>query len=46
VDGEALEGTGVTPDVEVRLTRQALLEGHDPVIEAALRWIESEGSKK
>lgn len=45
VDGEALEGIGVTPDVEVKLTREALLAGRDPVIEAALTWIETEGSK-
>jgi len=41
VKGEALEGIGVTPDVEVRLTRQTLLAGHDPVIDAALAWIDS-----
>ncbi len=37
--GKALEGAGVTPDVEVKLTRQALLTGHDPVVDAALEWI-------
>jgi len=40
VNGKALEGIGVTPDVEVKLTREALLAGRDPVIEAALAWIE------
>jgi C-terminal processing protease CtpA/Prc len=34
-----LEGNGVTPDVEVKPTRQALLAGHDPVMDAALDWI-------
>ena len=38
-DGEPVEGRGLTPDVEVRLTREALLEGRDPVLEAALDWI-------
>jgi carboxyl-terminal processing protease len=38
--GKPLEGIGVTPDVEVKLTRKALLAGHDPVIDAALEWIE------
>jgi carboxyl-terminal processing protease len=37
--GKALEGVGVSPDVEVKLTREALLAGHDPVVDAALDWI-------
>lgn len=37
--GKALEGEGVTPDVEVKLTRDGLLAGHDAVLEAALEWI-------
>ncbi|HLH41960.1 MAG TPA: S41 family peptidase [Bryobacteraceae bacterium] len=37
--GQPLEGSGVIPDVEVMLTRQALLAGRDPVLEAALQWI-------
>jgi len=37
--GKSLEGAGVTPDVEVKLTREALLAGHDPVLEAAIEWI-------
>lgn len=41
--GEALEGGGVAPDEEVELRRQALLEGQDPVLEAALRWIRETG---
>jgi carboxyl-terminal processing protease len=37
--GRVLEGNGVTPDVEVRQTQEALLAGHDLVIEAAESWI-------
>ena len=37
--GKALEGLGVTPDVEVKLTREGLLAGHDAVLDAALEWI-------
>lgn len=39
--GRPLEGTGVTPDEEVKLTRRRLLEGQDPVLDAAVHWIES-----
>src|SRR5215471_669395 len=38
--GQSLEGSGVSPDVEVKLTRQALLAGRDPVLDAALQWVE------
>jgi carboxyl-terminal processing protease len=37
--GEVLEGKGVAPHQEVRCDRKELLEGRDPVIEAALGWI-------
>src|SRR5574340_1461887 len=40
--GKELEGTGVEPDVEVIPTREALLAGHDPVLEAALEWIHAQ----
>jgi carboxyl-terminal processing protease len=40
--GEALEGRGVHPDVEIPLNRQALLKGEDPVLDAALAWIGSQ----
>lgn len=40
--GQPLEGIGVTPDEEVKLTRRALLDGRDPVLEAALRWIDQQ----
>ncbi len=39
--GKPLEGLGVTPDVETPLTRQALLAGKDPALDAAVEWIES-----
>lgn len=41
VSGKVLEGQGVTPDVLVQQTREALLSGHDLVIEAADEWIRS-----
>jgi hypothetical protein len=44
--GKPLEGLGVTPDVEVKLTREALLAGHDPVVDAALEWIKNNESRK
>ena len=37
--GKTLEGVGVIPDVEVHPTRQALLQGRDLVLEAAVAWI-------
>lgn len=37
--GRQLEGNGVIPDVEIRLSRASLSEGHDPVVEAALAWL-------
>jgi carboxyl-terminal processing protease len=37
--GGVLEGSGVTPDVELTPTRAQLLEGKDPVLEAAVEWI-------
>ncbi len=43
--GEVLEGKGVAPDQEVQLTREALLAGHDPVIDAAVAWIDAETEK-
>ncbi len=40
--GKPLEGIGVIPDEEVRLTRHQLLEGQDSVLEAALDWIQKQ----
>ena len=37
--GQPLEGIGVIPDEEVRLTRRGLLDGQDAVLDAALDWI-------
>lgn len=37
--GRTLEGHGVTPDVEIKTTKASLLNGKDPVLEAALDWI-------
>jgi carboxyl-terminal processing protease len=37
--GARLEAAGVQPDQVCPLTREALLAGHDPVLEAALSWI-------
>ena len=39
VKGQVLEGAGVTPDVVVRQTQEALGAGRDLVIEAAEAWI-------
>jgi carboxyl-terminal processing protease len=46
--GKPLEGLGVKPDVEVKLTRAALLTGHDAVEDAAGDWIRDQtgGRKK
>ena len=44
--GAELEGKGVVPDVEVRLTRDTLLSGRDPVVDAAVAWIRSPEPKK
>jgi carboxyl-terminal processing protease len=40
-DGKVIEGTGVVPDIEVRLNREALLEGKDSQLEAAVKYIET-----
>ena len=41
--GGALEGVGVTPDVEIIPRRDELLQGKDPALEAALAWIREQG---
>ncbi len=41
--GEALEGNGVKPDVEVKPTRESLLAGRDVALEAAMDWIKGGG---
>jgi carboxyl-terminal processing protease len=40
--GEVLEGVGVVPDVEIEPTREALLEGKDAALEAAIAWIRNQ----
>ena len=37
--GQRIEGRGVVPDEVVVPTREELLAGGDPIMEAALRWI-------
>ena len=39
--GRQLEGNGVAPDVAVPLDREALSEGRDPVLAAALAWLQT-----
>lgn len=39
--GKTLEGSGVIPDEKVELTRRALLQGTDSVLDRALAWIDS-----
>lgn len=41
-DGTRLEGRGVIPDRQIASTRREGLDGRDPVLEAAVRWIEDE----
>jgi carboxyl-terminal processing protease len=43
--GRSLEGNGIIPDDVVQPTREALLEGRDPVLEAAIKWIESQNEQ-
>jgi carboxyl-terminal processing protease len=40
-DGRNIEGAGVVPDEPVRPSREALLEGRDPILDAAVAWIHS-----
>ncbi len=37
--GHVLEGNGLIPDVEVKPSREALLQGKDPALGAAIEWI-------
>ena len=38
-NGVRLEGRGVIPDEEVTVTREDLLAGRDPTLDAAIEWI-------
>jgi carboxyl-terminal processing protease len=40
--GKRLEGNGVQPDEVVPVDRQALLDGRDPTLDAAVQWIRSQ----
>uniref|UniRef100_Q02AR6 Peptidase S41 n=1 Tax=Solibacter usitatus (strain Ellin6076) TaxID=234267 RepID=Q02AR6_SOLUE len=40
--GKPLEGLGAIPDQEVRLTREQLLQGKDPALDAAVTWIQEQ----
>jgi carboxyl-terminal processing protease len=40
--GQVLEGQGVQPDEPVTPDRKALLAGNDPILDAAVRWIQSQ----
>jgi carboxyl-terminal processing protease len=42
-DGRRVEGRGALPDVATPLSREALLRGRDPALEAAMRWIAAPG---
>jgi carboxyl-terminal processing protease len=44
--GRSLEGEGVIPDEVVALSPERLAAGGDPVIEAALRWVDRTGAAK
>jgi carboxyl-terminal processing protease len=43
-DGTVLEGNGVTPDIEVALDRDSLLQGIDSQLEAAISQIERQST--
>ena len=38
-NGVRIEGRGVIPDVDIVPSHKSLLDGHDPVLDAALAWI-------
>ena len=40
--GKPLEGIGVIPDEEIRVSRQQLLAGQDPPLDAAVTWIQKQ----
>jgi len=44
--GTLIEGRGVAPDVEVKLTRRALLEGRDPQLDAAVEQINKQSKQR
>jgi carboxyl-terminal processing protease len=44
--GTRLEGRGVVPDEPVQLTRDAMVEARDPMLEAAMTWIQATSMKR
>jgi carboxyl-terminal processing protease len=44
--GTLIEGRGVAPDIEVRLTRRALLKGRDPQLDAAIEQINKQSTQR
>ena len=44
--GTLVEGRGVAPDVEVKFTRRALLEGRDPQLDAAIEQINKQSKQR
>ncbi|MCS6996068.1 MAG: S41 family peptidase [Casimicrobiaceae bacterium] len=40
--GRLIEGRGIVPDVPIAITRAALREGRDRVLEAAVAWLEQQ----
>jgi len=44
--GVSLEGRGVVPDIEVKLTRASLLSGNDPQLEAAINYIKKQAGQQ
>ncbi|MFY9558511.1 MAG: S41 family peptidase [Blastocatellia bacterium] len=42
--GALIEGRGVAPDVEVKLTRRALLDGRDPQLDAAIDQVKKQST--
>ena len=44
--GTLIEGRGVAPDVEVKFTRRALLEGRDPQLDAAIEQINKQSKQR
>jgi carboxyl-terminal processing protease len=44
--GKPLEGIGVTPDEIVAPTRKQLLEGQDPALDTAIRWIDKQKNQE
>jgi len=44
--GTMIEGRGVAPDVEVKLTRRSLLEGRDAQLDAAIEQIKKQSKER